>query len=104
MKYVLNTMNFPFLLTSLPLNVITSLLCVVNLPCQLEIEIPLLCIMEDPLPDAFPLGNGSIPFISAVQELSLSAILLIGSSETIYFLLVYLPHQIIYVLLKSWIF
>ena len=29
-KYVLNTMNFPFLLTSLPLNVITSRLCVVN--------------------------------------------------------------------------
>jgi len=55
-KYVLNTMNFPFLLTSLPLNVITSRLCVVNLPCQLEIEISLLCIREDPLPEAFHLG------------------------------------------------
>ena len=70
-KYVLNTMNFPFLLTSLPLNVITSRLCVVNLPCQLEIEIPLLCIREDPLPEAFPLGNGYIPSISAVQVLFL---------------------------------
>src|ERR1051325_6023373 len=48
-----------------------------------KIEIPLLYIKEDPLPDAFPLGNGPIPFISAVKELSLSAILLIGSSETI---------------------
>ena len=83
MKYVLNTTNLPFLLTSLPLNFITSRPFVVNIPCQLEIEIPLLCIREAPLPDAFPLGNGSIPSISAVQVLCLSAILLFESSETI---------------------
>ena len=102
MKYVLNTTNLPFMLTSLPLNVVTSRLCVVNIPCQLEIEIPLLCIRENPLPEAFPLGNASIPSILAVQVLSLSTILLIGSSETILLSNGISPLQIIYVLLKSY--
>ncbi len=53
------------------------------MPCQFEIEIPLLCIKEIPLPDAFPFGNGFMPLISAVQLLSLSTILVIASSEII---------------------
>ena len=48
-KYVLNTTNLSFLFISLP-----SLKCnllstrVVNMPCQFEIEIPLLCIKDMP--------------------------------------------------------
>ena len=53
------------------------------MPCQFEIEIPLLCIKEMPLPDAFPFGNGSMPLISAVQLLSLSTVFVIASSERI---------------------
>src|SRR4029078_12838422 len=80
-KYVLNTTNLPFLFTSLPLNEICSPLYVANMPCQLEIEIPLLCIKEIPLPEAFPFGNGLMPLILPVHLLSLSTVLVTSCSE-----------------------
>ena len=76
-------MNLLFLFISLPLNVICCPSYVVNVPCQFEIEIPLLCIKEVPLPDPFPLGNGLMPLTSAVQLLSLSIVLVGVSSEMI---------------------
>jgi len=76
-------MNLLFLFISLPLNVICSPSYVVNVPCQFEIEIPLLCIKEVPPPDPFPLGNGLMPLTSAVQLLSLSIVLVGVSSEMI---------------------
>jgi len=64
-------------------NLICSPVEAVNMPCQFEIEIPLLCINEVPLPDAIPFGKGFMPLISAVQLLSLCNVLVIASSEII---------------------
>lgn len=68
---------------SVPLNNISCPFSVTNIPCQSEIETPLLCINERPAPIIFPSGKELKPVISPAHLLSLSTNPLTVSFETI---------------------